>query len=167
MSTTPLNISPLADAGDALAGKGAGEDVELAIARFDGASLDFIAETLVKIESAKKRASEWEAAAKAKLTEIIVASGRKAMEIGPDLWQLKHPKTVKCRDNAKTYDAALTLAGGDMEAMARDFLSSNAWKYGAIREALQDDAKFDELFETKVDTTVERKLVKTDKKFIR
>lgn len=148
---------------DASAGE---NNIETAIARFETATPDEIAETLVKIESAMKRAKEWDAAAKAALTDRIKASGGKELPIGSDIWRLTRDKKVKCRDKAKALNAAMELAGGDMEAMARDYFASEPFKQGSMHKAM-DDARFEELFETSYDESCEKKLTRVDPKFIR
>jgi hypothetical protein len=71
----------------------------------------------------------------------------------------KEEKSEKCRDARKALEVLMTA--GDFESVA-NCLSSNAWKYGAVRKYLAEIGQADiygQLFETIVKT----KLVAQDK----
>lgn len=70
--------------------------------------------------------------------------------MGDVRWYVGKDKKVKPRNKAEVINAVLDMAGGDVDKLA-DFLSSDPFKYGAIRahlESIEKAGLFDELFST-------------------
>jgi hypothetical protein len=86
-------------------------------------------------------------------------------------WYLGEDKSTKCKDPGVTFMALLEATGGDV-AKITECLSSNAFKYGAMRnlftQVLGDEAgakRWDDCFEIKTKDTLEEGGEKQLKKF--
>jgi hypothetical protein len=93
------------------------------------------------------------------------------MEFPSAFYWLGHDKRTKCLNVHDTVEALLEVTGGDLSAVCRDFLSSNAVKYGAAKRVLPPDV-YARLFEERVVDTLEigerlpKKLQHADPKFM-
>jgi hypothetical protein len=137
----------------------------LAVAEFPPVST--VAQTMQKLDYVIERAR----AAKAKLQPLLIdyinATG--PIEIGDLVYIVGTKKTTKCIDVAATIQAVLEATGGDFTQLCA-VLSSQPVKYGAAREVL-GEARWAELFDVKVEATLEGKPVKAvlkiDRRFTR
>lgn len=94
-------------------------------------------------------------------------------------WYVGSVKKTKAIDRGRVFLALMDLAQGDI-AKAAEFLSSDPFKHGAIRKAIEQDQergrqpdepptpKFDELFEVIIEDELNKpKLQKIDTKFLK
>lgn len=97
--------------------------------------IDALEEDLDKLVKAKKAA----------MMTWLQANGQ--LVIGTVRYYLGKKTTVKALDVKSIFETL--LRDTDMDTLVSCF-SSNAWKYGTVREVLNDETKFNSLFETKV-----------------
>jgi hypothetical protein len=112
-----------------------------------GMTPDQLAEIREGIDMLKQITRELDKAWDAGMTEVVREAG--PMIVGFVKYYLGLKKKTNCKSKAKALDAAMALAGGDLEAACRDFLASEPFKHGAMKKALQDNpvANWDDLFE--------------------
>ncbi len=132
--------------------------------------VDTIAELLNKLAFMKQRISATEKVFKGRLLERIAEHGE--FTIGTVRYYAGNKKETESRNDEATAVACLELAGGDIAAMFRDFISKGPFKHGNIRKQLNDDAKFNELFEVTTKPVLEqgkptKQLLSADERFIR
>ncbi len=132
-------------------------------------SVDTIAELLNKFAVMKQKIKEAEALFKARMLERIEQSG--PVTVGSIRFYAGNKKEVESRDDLKTAEACLALAGGDIAAMFRDFICAGPFKQGNIRKHLNDDTKFDELFLTTTKAVLAegkpvKQLMSADERFV-
>jgi hypothetical protein len=125
--------------------------LEIVVARVEPeCCIDTIAEAWMRLQGLKKFAAVTN---KSEIRWLMDESG------GEMILTTKEEKSEKCRDPRKALEVLMTA--GDFESVA-NCLSSNAWKYGAVRKYLSEIGQADiygQLFETIVKT----KLVAQDK----
>lgn len=134
-----------------------------------------IGELLAKLDYMKQAIKEVQQNVEDRLLERIQTTGQD-ITIGTIRYYAGTKKTTKPAEGKASaiMDTVLTLAQGDMDAACRDYLSSNAVKYGSIRKALEDNpvAKFDELFTVEEQAELaegkpKKTLQKVDTKYLR
>lgn len=101
------------------------------------------------LDAIKAAVRQAEAMLQVQMIEWINCNGD--LMIGDIRYYVGKTTKTKCRDNAKTIEALLTAAEGDVESVA-SYLSSQPWKHGACRTALGE--AFDECFEVTEDIDV-------------
>ncbi len=139
--------------------------IELAIARIDEAPVEEIAATLDAVKWFMEQAKRMKDACDEAMTARVKASGDKLM-IGETLWVIKRAKKVKVRNIPSAVEAMFISVGGDFQTFC-EMMTSQPLKPGACREQLNDEAKFEELFETSVDETAQPKLTPINTKFLK
>lgn len=107
-----------------------------------------------RIDAATQRLREVKGMIDDAMLQWINANGE--IEHGTIRYYVGKTTTKKCRDNAKTIEAAYEAVEGDADRFA-ELLSSNAFKPGACSKVFTDE-QFDECFEV-----VEQQDVKTGK----
>ena len=130
-------------------------DVQKAIIAIDDEA------TLEELVSARNLAYEYERKAREYRADFdqvfcqwLEANGRQT--IGETDYWAGYTKKITCTDKAGTINAILEHRLGDILAIC-DYLQSQPFRYGAVRELIGDEA-FDKLF-----STVDRPDVKTGK----
>ena len=129
------------------------------IRSIDALGSSMSADDFIELRSARdvirKRAAELVAMIDEASVEFIDRTGIEPETLDGKRFYVGKRKTTKCKSPAATLDAILSAVGGDVETVA-SFMSANAWKPGACREAL--DGEWSEHF-----TVEESKDLKTGK----
>lgn len=131
-------------------------EIETAIETLgDDAPMERVVDTYLKLQHIGEVAASAKKTFQDRLIEWMKANGVWSIEIprGEDdklvLW-FGHAKKTSCIDKAKVLETIIDLSEGDIENAARDFLSSEPFKHGAIKRAIGDEEKYAKLFETVV-----------------
>jgi hypothetical protein len=142
-----------------------GAPIEVIVARVEpDCEIDAIATAWMRLMGLRKFTGDLQRELESRCIEWIDANGGKDIRWAMDeaggemILTTKDEKTEKCRDPRKTLEFLVTA--GDFDSLA-NCLSSNAWKYGAVRKYLTEIGKpnaYGELFETIIKT----KLVATE-----
>lgn len=104
-----------------------------------------------------------------RLTEWIEANGE--LRSGPWKWYIGAEKETECINRTLTLEKCYEAAGGDFEAVQRDFLGANAFKHGSIKKAIGAD--FEKCFKVSVKKDLKnngaevRKLQKVNTDFVK
>jgi hypothetical protein len=139
--------------------------LEIVVARVEPeCCIDTIAEAWMRLQGLKKFAADIQRELESRCVDWIVTNKSEIRWLmdesgGEMILTTKEEKSEKCRDPRKALEVLMTA--GDFESVA-NCLSSNAWKYGAVRKYLSEIGQADiygQLFETIVKT----KLVAQDK----
>ena len=94
------------------------------------------------------KARQWQALIEQRFIEYIQSHGE--VSDGRNRYYIATAKTIKAIDNVPLLETCLELAGGDVKTAA-GFLAVGAFKYGAVRAALDAAGlgeRFEELFAT-------------------
>lgn len=104
------------------------------------ASDEQIATALAKVQAVEHFAKEVRGWLKERMLEIIAARGED-ITIGEVRYYAAHPTDVDCTDAPGLLLALMRAREGDIEGVARDYLSKDAFKQGACKEPLGDEWK--------------------------
>ncbi len=126
------------------------------IADLTDLSHDQVAELMELVDAAKSRVRQADETLKAAVLAWCIAKG--PITRGDMLTTASSKKTEKCKSIPAAIEAIFLAVGGDYDAFC-DVLSVNSIKAGAAKKLLGYD-KFDELWETKIEMTLENKPVK-------
>jgi len=106
------------------------------------------------ISDLSRMSREWTKQFKSKQLDLLYAigDGEKPGDIqfGSKRWYVGTTKKVKAKDDARVLETLLDETGGDMSLICSQYMSSNAWKQGAVK-ALIGDERHAELFETTIE----------------
>jgi len=129
-------------------------EMELAISRIEpDAAIEYVCETILRLEALMKRARELEKDFKANLLRYVKANGD--VTIGAVRWYAGHAKKTECNSNKAVMETLLELAGPDR---ASDCISSTGWKHGAVKKLLDEMGSpelYDRLFTERYDDKLE------------
>ncbi len=132
-------------------------------------SPDDFAAVMDKLKVAKEQLKEMESSVEEIVTAHIEATGHDLV-IGSIRYYVGNKRTIKARDNAAVLQALLLQQFG-VEDIALNYMASQPWRYGAIRDAIRPDL-FGMLFEVIEEPELKegkttKRLQKTDDRFLK
>ncbi len=135
--------------------------IESSIPDAEDATADQLLELLDKLDFVAERMAQIEARLMPAVIKFLEAGGK--LERGTVFYTINKQKETKCRNAAESLQQILELLGTEEAA---NCLASQPWKHGAVKKLIAKD-DFERLFETKEKKSVELKVHKVDRAFLK